>query len=147
MVGAFIWVGLCIAVGACAVEKNRNGGVWFLISLFFSPLLGAVFLFLVSLKDKEKKAKAEKEREEIELSHSTVSAEYFSSKIKKLYDLKEGNVIDEDEFFEQKRKIISDFIVKKPKEEPEDFLTALISLVDKDALSKDELSQIKKHVL
>jgi hypothetical protein len=40
----FLWLPLCIAVGILAERYNRSGIGWFLLSVCFSPLVGAAFV-------------------------------------------------------------------------------------------------------
>lgn len=40
-----LWIGLSVAVGMLATQRNRGSGTWFLVSVLFSPLLGVIFLF------------------------------------------------------------------------------------------------------
>ncbi len=44
-----IWIGLCVGVGVFASKKGRNGFLWFIISIFISPIIGGVIVAL--LKD------------------------------------------------------------------------------------------------
>ena len=41
----FLWIALSIAVGYAAKNKARNFWDWLIISLLFSPLVSAVFLW------------------------------------------------------------------------------------------------------
>jgi hypothetical protein len=40
----FLWMAFAIAVGMFATQRGRSSGIWFLLSLIFSPLLGFIFL-------------------------------------------------------------------------------------------------------
>lgn len=43
----FVWFVFAIVVGSAARSRNRSGFNWFLLSLFVSPLLTTVWLFIL----------------------------------------------------------------------------------------------------
>lgn len=45
----FLWIILSIAVAMLATKRGRSGGIWFIIAIVLSPLLG--FIFLLVSKD------------------------------------------------------------------------------------------------
>lgn len=46
----FLWVALSIACAFLAARRGRSVFVWFLISLFFTPLVGFIFLLVLPSK-------------------------------------------------------------------------------------------------
>ena len=51
IIGAALWLILCAAVGNLAERRGHSGVLWYLFSLFFSPLIGfAIVAALPSLK-------------------------------------------------------------------------------------------------
>lgn len=75
-----------------------------------------------------------------------ITAEAFVAQIEKITKLAASGILDEGELTERKRKVIVELSQKTIVGSSEDFLTALIPLMKNDALSKDELSQIKSLV-
>lgn len=46
-----LWFGLSVAVGIGAAKRyGRDGGAWWMLSMFISPFLGAAFLLAVGPK-------------------------------------------------------------------------------------------------
>jgi phosphate/sulfate permease len=154
------WIGFAIAVGFWADSKGRNGFGWGLLSLVISPLLGAIILFFVSLKDQEnaeaqknaeKEAATAEERRlqaeaEAERRRTTIGANEFAAEIEKFFGLKENGLLTDQEFTERKQSLILALSTKKPRESSSDFLSTLISLVKRSALSPEEIAEIKKYV-
>lgn len=154
------WIGFAIAVGFWADSKGRNGFGWGLLSLVISPLLGAIILFFVSLKDQEK-AEAQKNAEkevaiaeerrvqaetDAERKRTTIGANDFAAEIEKFFGLKENGLLTDQEFTERKQSLILALATKKTRESSTDFLSTLIPLVKRSALSSEEISKIKKYV-
>lgn len=44
----WLWLGLCLAVGFFAHNKGRNPVIWFLFSVFTSPIIGGIVVALLS---------------------------------------------------------------------------------------------------
>lgn len=42
-----LWFVLCIAVAYGAVNRGRSGFIWFLLSVFFSPIIAGGFLLIL----------------------------------------------------------------------------------------------------
>lgn len=47
---AFLWIALSIACAFLAARRGRSVFGWFLISIFFTPLVGFVFLLVLPSK-------------------------------------------------------------------------------------------------
>lgn len=43
-----VWVGFSLLAGHVAGRKNRSAGLWFLLSLLLSPLLGLIAVLILS---------------------------------------------------------------------------------------------------
>lgn len=53
------WVSLSSCVCKTAKRLNRDGGMWFLFSIFFSPILGALMIHCLGpIKEEEKEKPA-----------------------------------------------------------------------------------------
>jgi hypothetical protein len=72
-----------------------------------------------------------------------ITAAPFVTQIEKIAKLAASGILDAEELMERKQRVIADLTRKTLVGSSEDFLTALIPLVKIDALSKDELTQIK----
>ncbi|MFB9128369.1 hypothetical protein ACFFYR_36350 [Paraburkholderia dipogonis] len=77
----------------------------------------------------------------------TVSAQDFVTQIEKLHRLSSSNLLSAEEFAERKKQVLLMLHTRRPRESAEDFLTVLIPLARSEALSGDELMQIKSLVL
>lgn len=155
-----VWIGLAIAIGFWADTKGRNGFGWGILSLLISPLFGAFILYFVSMKDSEK-AEAQKiaEREaaeaedrrkqaeaEAELKRTTVSASEFTTEIEKLFGLRENGLLTDQEFADKKKNHILALSSKRIREPSSDFLSALIPLAKRSALTVEEIAEVKKYI-
>ena len=170
-----VWITFSIAIGYWAASNGKEGWRWGLLSLFFSPLLAALVLYFVIESDRktnvelakttleirsaearqeaaEKEARKEQEKrdaaeKEALIRQNTIEANDFVIQIEKSFALFENNLYDADEFSEKKRSVISSLWSKKPRESAEDFLSALIPLIRRNALTQEEIVSIKKAVL
>ena len=50
MIIAFIWIVFCFVVASGASNRGRSWFGWFVLSLFLSPLISAVFLLILGQK-------------------------------------------------------------------------------------------------
>ena len=113
----FAWVVMAVIVGIAASGRGRNPFVYFAASLFLSPIIAIIFLYmganLVEEAEKEKLRKEDQERqlesikaiasrnESPSSSHSSVADE-----LKKLAELRDTNVLTEEEFQAQKNQLL-----------------------------------------
>lgn len=155
-----LWIVFSAAVAVWADSKGHDAIGWGLISLIISPLLGAIVLFIVSLKDQEKieakkiadqeAAKLEERRlqseVEAEVNRTTIRASDFSAEIEKYFGLKENGLLSDLEFADRKKNLVDALATKKPRESATDFLSTLIPLVKRSALTSEEISEIKKYI-
>jgi hypothetical protein len=81
-----------------------------------------------------------------EVIESQITAAAFVTQIEKIAKLAASGILDAEELTERKQKIIAELARKTLVGSSEDFLTALIPLMKADAISKDELTQIKSLV-
>lgn len=128
------------------------------------PILIAVVLWVWGMIDADKRAKefneelknrlykeelSEKEAaEQQERIRSTmVGSKEFVAQVEKCFKLFQNGLLSETEFEAKKKEAIVSLAVKTLCEEPEDFLTAIIPLLQKKALTDREIDQIKAAVL
>lgn len=71
----------------------------------------------------------------------------FIENMEKSFKLYKNELLSEEEFISRKEKLITQINLNKIAEQPEDFLTSIISLKDKNILTQEELKKIKEYVL
>jgi TM2 domain-containing membrane protein YozV len=76
-----------------------------------------------------------------------ISSAEFATQIDKISMLGASGMLSPDELAERKQKVIGQLKQKRVIGSSEDFLTALIPLMQSETLTKDELTQIKSLVL
>jgi len=77
----------------------------------------------------------------------TITSQDFVTQIEKYFELFQNTLLSEAEFESKKRETITLLTTKKITEAPEDFLTAVIPLIQKKALTEQEIAQVKAAVL
>lgn len=149
----FFWIGFAIAVGFWAESRGRNGVGWGLLACLISPLIsGAILLYLPDMKEQEAKieneiAQQKQAEAEKEIIRMTVRSGEFVTRIEKNFSLFTNSLLTAAEFAERKAGIISELGSKKIAESPEDFLAALIPLLDKKVLTNEDAQKIKLAIL
>lgn len=111
----FGWIVLSFILGA--VGSSRSTGFWgtFFLSLFLSPLIGfIVLLFSKDNADEVYKQKLLKQQQQIieinKLKGQTQiqpKKEGKLEKLEKLFEMKEKGILSDDEYDEEKKKILS----------------------------------------
>lgn len=71
----------------------------------------------------------------------------FIENMEKTFKLYKNELLSEEEFNSRKEKLITQINLNKIAEQPEDFLTSIISLKDKKILNQEELKKIKEYIL
>jgi TM2 domain-containing membrane protein YozV len=79
-------------------------------------------------------------------AQQTISAKDFVAQFHKLAKLHSASLLSEEEFLSRKKQQILTLVDRKPRESTEDFLAALIPLIEQKYLSTSEVEQIKKLV-
>jgi LysM repeat protein len=150
----FFWLMFSIGVARWAASKGKNGALWAVLSMVISPILAGIVLFVILENERSAIETTEKEKEKQEamekeaiLQQTTVRSTDFVKQIEKSFSLSENGLLDANEFLEKKKIAIADLISKKLRESPEDFLSALIPLVKRKALTQEDIAIIKKAVL
>lgn len=103
-------------------------------------------------KENENFYKQEDEKKEQEKSHAEnekkkVKCSDFIENMEKTYKLYKNELLSEEEFISRKEKLITQINLNKIAEQPEDFLTSIISLKEKNILTQEELQKVKKYIL
>jgi len=91
--------------------------------------------------------KQEAETEAAEVEAKTTSAREFVDGIRKLHNLASNGLLTEQEFETRKHKAILVLTEFPPREEIDDFLTALIPLIKGQALAASDIAEIKTLIL
>jgi glucose-6-phosphate-specific signal transduction histidine kinase len=89
-----LWIVISFFIGMAAADKKIGFWAVFLISLFFSPLIGLIFGL----------ASSKKESNQVVVKDKSISP---ADELTKLRELADKNVITEEEFQQQKKKILS----------------------------------------
>jgi len=71
----------------------------------------------------------------------------FVRTMEKTHKLFENELLTREEFQSRKEKLINELYINKIYEQPEDFLTSIISLKEKNILTQEELQKIKAYIL
>ena len=90
---------------------------------------------------------ATKEAKAAEVASTTTSASEFVSQIEKLSKLHASGILEESEYTAKKASLINSLMTKKPRESAEDFLSAIIPLIERKQISGEETAQIKRLFL
>lgn len=157
---------LCCGAGQIYNGDTTKGAIMFGAAVLGGVLFGVGVIALViplalygmvdanmgAQKVNEKLMRAAAEQEAsvaaaAKLEAETVSAQDFVTQIEKLHRLSSSNLLNADEFSERKKQVLLTLHTRRPRESAEDFLAALIPLARSEALSTDELMQIKSLVL
>jgi len=126
----FILIGLWIwgMIDANTVAKNFNSA-------------------LMKRIDDEDTSSQKIAEQQAEIKATTISSNEFVTLIEKNFKLFQNKLLSDTEFESKKKEAISLLTTKKIVEAPEDFLTAVIPLIQKNALTEQEITQIKAIVL
>ena len=135
------WVIFSVIVGILADQRGRNGVGWGFLAAMISPLLSGIILFIIPNLKTEKEIKEKEERIKL-----TISGSDLLLSLEKLWQLNEKEIITDIEYSARKMKLIEDLEKRILSDSPENFLGALIPLLDKGILSKDEIEKIKQVV-
>ena len=88
-----------------------------------------------------------RDAEQEEVKRKQIQPSYFVSQVEKFSKLKDASMLTEEEFITRKASLIAELQSKELAGEAEDFLTALIPLVQRKAITEPELQKIKSTVL
>jgi len=87
------------------------------------------------------------EKSQAETEKIKIKSIDFIHTMEKTHKLFENELLTEKEFISRKEKLIDEIYVNKIYEQPEDFLSSIISLKEKKILTQEELQKIKAYVL
>ena len=133
--GLIIWGLMCWGVGALASSRGRSGFGFFLLSFFFSPLLGLIVVLVMTnltkeatkesaqrredeQRDEERKREHEKQLESLRAltaaqssgsahqAPSSTSPPSLAEELTKLAALRDKGVLTADEFESQKKQLL-----------------------------------------
>lgn len=96
--------------------------------------------------DNEEASTRETVAQQAQFKATTISSQEFVTQIDKYFRLFKSSLLSETEFEAKKKEAITILTAKKLLEAPEDFLTAVIPLIQKKALSEHEIAQVKAAV-
>lgn len=128
-----VWVLLCWGVAALASSRGRSGFGFFLLSFFFSPLLGLIVVLVIKnltveaeresekrreddWREQERKREHEKQLESLRVLAAKVPASAdmntvflgsLADELQKLASLRDKGVLTSDEFERQKQTLLN----------------------------------------
>jgi len=135
------WVFFSVIVGILADQRGRNGVGWGFLAAIISPLLSGILLFVLPNLKTEQEIKEKEERDKLKISGSDLLLSF-----ERLWQLNEKGIITDIEYVARKMKLIEDLEKRLLSDSPENFLGALIPLLEKGILNKDEIDKIKQVV-
>lgn len=95
--------------------------------------------------------KSEEQQAQEETKSAEIAAKASGSDLvagmKKLHQLREAQIITEEEFRQKKAALVADVQIRGIRETPEDFLTALIPLLQQGIMTQAELAKLKVAVM
>ncbi|AIY39906.1 hypothetical protein LT85_0746 [Collimonas arenae] len=153
-----IWSLVCSGFGQFYNGDFQKGGAFFIFAILFGigfwPLLIPLAIWSIGDAhhraveinqelDKERQYEIEQKNKTEEIASTRTKVADLVIKVEKIYALNKSGLLSEEEFRSKVSHLISELSEKKPFENAEDFLTALIPLVGSDALNGDDLSRIK----
>lgn len=94
------WIALSVLCGIYAGNKGKSFFGYFLLAIFLSPLVGFVAAYVIEDESKTFKSNEIKNNNQDKINNSV------SDEIIKLNELKEKGILTEEEFNDQKNKIL-----------------------------------------
>jgi TM2 domain-containing membrane protein YozV len=147
--GELVKAGIMFGV---AVVSGLAFGIGALLVIVPLQIYSAIDAYRSAERIKAQKQQVKHERLEAEAAAAkfeaeTVSAQDLVTQLDKLHRLFTSELLDEGEFSARKKIALDTLLNRRPRENAEDFLAALVPLARSGALSPDELKQIKALVL
>lgn len=151
------WIVLSVVVGVVAQIRGRLGVGWFLLALLISPLISGIILAFIPnlrvLADQQTQRDLDQLNKDAEWSAAMARAAQESARmtgqdltlaIEQLRLLRDRKMLSQIEFDARKQKLIQDLEQKYITQKPEEFLVALVPLVDSGTLSDLDIHAIKQ---
>ena len=108
-----LWVSFAVGIGFWADARGRDAGLFFFLAVILSPLLAALILLITpNLKLEAKRQEQERAEREIHLEQIKAIAKpteplSMASELEKLAELRDRGVLTDEEFKQQKEKLLS----------------------------------------
>jgi TM2 domain-containing membrane protein YozV len=146
-------IGMIIAYIFCFAASALILPVFILIALWIWGMIDAntkAKEFNDALKqrlDNEDATSRETAEQQLRIKATTITSQEFVTQVDKYFKLFQSSLLSDTEFEAKKNEFIINLNTKKLVEAPEDFLTAVIPLIQKKALTEKEIAQIKAAVI
>ena len=139
-----IWVALTVVACNYANNRGRSPIKWLIFCIFLSPIIALIAIYC----SRDLRAEKEKsDRENIEYFDKVrIGTNDFIEHINSICSLRDHEMINETEFIQQKRDLITELSRRGIKDSPEIFLSALIPLKEKSNLSQEDIDLIKNTI-
>ena len=99
---SIMYILLCFVVGIIGKDRNIGFPVAFFISLLLSPIIGLIITLSSSkMKDEEYKEKM------LEIAENKAAPSSVADQLHKLNELRKEGVLTDEEFYEQKEKLLN----------------------------------------
>ena len=128
--------------------------LWFLAGVTMGGMLIVLIPYWIwGMFDANKQANkynlemTRKQSDAEEKARKTISASEFIAQLEKISKLHGANLLNQEEYNSRKKDLILSLVDRKPKEDAEDFLAALIPSIERKYLSESEIAQIKNLVM
>ncbi|MCS4101511.1 hypothetical protein [Salinibacter ruber] len=144
------WLSLSVAMGYYANRMDRGAIKWFAISLLVSPVLGFAAINIIE-NGVEPSPRAEMNWRR-QGGHdgeraNPLSIEEFSKKVRDYKELRETEMIDEEEFRDVKKSLLKRLIHGIEDDSVEEVLFEAREMRDSGSLSEEDVHEIKSMVL
>lgn len=146
-------IGMIVAYILCVAGSGLVFPLVILVALWIWGMIDANTVakeFNENLKkrlDNEVHSLQEAEVQQERIKATIITSQEFVTQIDKYVRLFQSSLLSEPEFEAKKKEMIMTLTAKKLSEAPEDFLTAIIPLIQKKIFTEPEITQIKAAVL
>lgn len=157
MVVFLLWIAFSAGVAYFARERDRGPIKWFAISILTSPLIA--FIVIVVLES-ESDSSPSSNQAPIDNSNGQpkdtgaevkkvdpLTVDEFSEKVGNYKELRETDMIDEEEFRDVKSKLLEGLTHGMEGDSPEEVLFEVREMRDNGMLSEEDVRKIKSEVL
>ena len=157
MVVFLLWIAFSAGVAYFARERDRGPIKWFAISILISPLIA--FIVIVVLESESdsspssNQAPSDYSNGQPENSGTEVhrvdplTVDEFSEKVGNYKELRETDMIDEEEFADVKSRLLEGLTHGMEGDSPEEVLFEVREMRDNGVLSEEDVRKIKSEVL
>ena len=138
---------VCLAASALVLPIFIVLGLWIWGMIDANARANELNASAERIASDEVSSRTRKDLEQKDLERRQIQPSYFVSQMEKFAKLRDANMLTDEEFTSRKAALIAELQSKDIVAEAEDFLAALIPLVQRKTISETELLKIKSCVL